>query len=124
MPQSPIAVVVEDDVDIRGLIAAVLEQIGLEVRTAPDGLRGVELVREADPVLTTLDVSMPGIDGFEAARRIRGFSDTRIMMISARATPDEQGQGIACGADAYLTKPFRPRELREQVQALLAPPAG
>ncbi|MEX0151799.1 response regulator transcription factor [Microbacterium sp. LMI1-1-1.1] len=124
MTQSNVAVVVEDDVDIRGLISAVLEQIGLEVRTAPDGLRGVELVRESDPVLTTLDVSMPGIDGFEATRRIRGFSATRIMIISARATPVEQGQGLACGADAYLTKPFRPRELRERVQELIGATAG
>ncbi len=121
MPKPTVAVVIEDDVDIRALVAAVLAQDGFTVHSAPDGLAGVELVRTVDPGLTTLDVSMPGIDGFETARRIRAFSDTRILMVSARADEAEEQQGRASGADDYLTKPFRPRELRQRVQALVGP---
>ena len=119
MPNPNVAVVIEDDADIRALIAAVLSQLGLDVRTAPDGAEGLALVRDADPAVTTLDVSMPGMDGFEAARRIREISATRILMVSARVSDAERRAGRECGADDYLTKPFRPRELRERVRALI-----
>lgn len=111
-------VVIEDDLDIRLLVTAVLESAGYVVHAAATGLDGIELVRRHDPIVTTLDVSMPGIDGFETARRIRNFSDTRILMVSARADEDEQRAGREAGADDYLTKPFRPRELRQRVAEL------
>jgi DNA-binding response OmpR family regulator len=111
-------VVIEDDLDIRLLVTAVLESAGYVVHAAAIGLDGIELVRRHDPVVTTLDVSMPGIDGFETARRIRAFSDTRILMVSARADENEQRAGREAGADDYLTKPFRPRELRQRVTDL------
>jgi len=115
-----VAVIIEDDVDIRTLISAVLEQTGLEVHAASAGLEGIELVRRLDPVITTLDVSMPGIDGFETARRIREFSDTRILMLTARADEEHARMGREAGADDYITKPFRPRELRERVAAAIS----
>ena len=77
------AVVVEDESDISALITAVLESCGYRVFSAADGLAAVELIREVDPDLTTLDVNMPGIDGLEVARRVREFSDTYIIFISA-----------------------------------------
>ncbi|PVE61977.1 response regulator transcription factor [Microbacterium testaceum] len=120
MPVSRTAVVIEDDLDIRTLVSVVLEGAGFEVHAAPTGLDGIELVRRHDPVVTTLDVSMPGIDGFETARRIRVFSSTRILMVSARADEAEQRAGREAGADDYLTKPFRPRELRQRVEELAA----
>lgn len=120
MPNPNVAVVVEDDGDIRSLIVAILEQTGFEVHSASSGFEGIELVERHDPALTTLDVSMPGIDGFETARRIRAFSKTRILMVSARADETEELAGRHAGADDYLTKPFRPRELRERVRSLIA----
>lgn len=120
MSTPAVAVVVEDDADIRSLLSAVLEQCGLAVQTAPDGLAGVELVRAHTPVITTLDVSMPGIDGFETARRIREFSDTHIFMVTARADEEHIRRGREAGADDYILKPFRPRELRARVQAIVA----
>jgi DNA-binding response OmpR family regulator len=117
---SNIAVIIEDDVDIRTLISAVLTQTGLEVHAAAAGLEGIELVRRLEPIVTTLDVSMPGIDGFETARRIRAISDTRILMVTARADDEHARRGREAGADDYITKPFRPRELRERVQAAIA----
>ena len=115
-----VAVIIEDDADIRMLIAAVLSQTGLEVHSATAGLEGIELVRRVDPIVVTLDVSMPGIDGFETARRIREFSDSRILMVTARADDEHARRGREAGADDYITKPFRPRELRERVQAAIA----
>lgn len=118
MTPSKCAVVIEDDLDIRTLIAAVLESAGFIVHTAPNGFDGIDLVRQYEPVVTTLDVSMPGIDGFETARRIRAFSETKILMLSARVEELEQHAGREAGAHDYLTKPFRPRELREHVLRL------
>lgn len=119
MSRSKVAVIIEDDADIRNLIAAVLTQAGLEVHSASAGLEGIELVRSLDPVVTTIDVSMPGIDGFETTRRIRAFSGTRILMVTARADADHARLGREAGADEYITKPFRPRELRDRVRAAM-----
>lgn len=120
MTNPNVVVVIEDDVDIRSLIIAVLEPSGFVVHPAVDGLSGIDAVRRTDPAVTTLDVSMPGLDGFETARRIRGFSSTRILMVSARVDPAEEQLAREAGADDYLTKPFRPRELRARVAALTA----
>ena len=112
------AVVIEDDPDIRGLLVEVLEQAGFETHTAGNGLDGVEQVRRYRPVLTTLDVSMPGIDGFEAAKRIRAFSGTYLIMLTARGDEIDTLMGLESGADDYMVKPFRPRELRARVDAM------
>ena len=124
MSNPRVAVIIEDDADIRLLIATVLEQTGFDVHTANDGLEGIEVVRAHRPVVTTLDVSMPGIDGFETARRIRTFSDTRIVMVTARADEEHSRRGREAGADDYITKPFRPRDLRARVAAMIEPSGG
>jgi DNA-binding response OmpR family regulator len=117
-----VAVVIEDEPDIRSLLADVLQQAGFVVHTAGTGLDGIELVREHDPVVTTLDVSMPGMDGFETAKRIRAFSHTYLVMLTARADEIDTLQGLQSGADDYITKPFRPRELRARIEAMLRRP--
>jgi two-component system OmpR family response regulator len=119
---SGVAVVIEDDTDIRVLISQVLEQAGFVVHAASSGMDGIELVREHQPVVTTLDVSMPGIDGFETAKRIREVSDTYIVMLTARADEIDTLQGLQAGADDYVTKPFRPRELRARIEAMMRRP--
>jgi two-component system OmpR family response regulator len=120
--QHRVAVVVEDDADIRNLLEAVLGQAGFTTYSAADGLAGVEAVREHQPVVTTLDISLPGIDGFEVARRIRAFSSTYIVMLTARGEEIDVLVGLEAGADDYLTKPFRPRELRARIEAMLRRP--
>lgn len=122
MEEDRIAVVIEDDADIRSLLHAVLEQAGFQVFTASNGLDGVELMRQHDPAVVTLDVSMPGMDGFETARRIRAFSDAYLVMLSARTDEIDTLQGLEAGADDYVTKPFRPRELRARIDAMLRRP--
>lgn len=117
-----VAVIIEDDADIRHLLETVLTQAGFEVIATGNGLDGVQAVRAYDPMVTTLDVSMPGIDGFEAAKRIRTFSNTYLVMLTARDEEIDTLQGLEAGADDYLTKPFRPRELRARVEAMMRRP--
>ncbi len=118
------AVIVEDDPDIRDLLDTVLTQAGFTVQTAATGHDGVEAVRRTDPLVTTLDVSLPDIDGFEVCRRIRAVSDTYVVMLTARAEEVDALTGMDAGADDYLTKPFRPRELRARIEALVTKPRG
>ncbi len=120
--ESRVAVIIEDDADIRQLLATVLEQAGFETVLTGNGVDGVAAVREHNPVVTTLDVSMPGIDGFETAKRIRAFSSTYLIMLTARAEEIDTLQGLEAGADDYVTKPFRPRELRARIEAMLRRP--
>jgi DNA-binding response OmpR family regulator len=114
-----VAVVIEDDADIRNLLEAILAQAGFTCYTAGAGLEGIAAIRQYDPILTTLDISLPGIDGFEVARQIRSFSNTYIIVLSARNEEIDTLMGLDAGADDYLTKPFRPRELRARIEAML-----
>lgn len=117
-----VAVVIEDGEDIRELLAQVLVQGGFEVHAAPDGVAGVELVREHDPIVVTIDVNMPGIDGFETARQVRAISTAYIVMITARGDEIDTLVGLQTGADDYIVKPFRPRELRARIEAMMRRP--
>ncbi|WP_104127666.1 response regulator transcription factor [Cryobacterium sp. Y57] len=121
-PEQRVAVIIEDDADIRNLLEAVLTQAGFETIAASNGLDGIAAVRAYDPIVTTLDVSMPGMDGFETAKRIRAFSPTYLVMLTARDDEIDTLQGLDAGADDYLTKPFRPRELRARIEAMLRRP--
>lgn len=116
------AVVIEDDADIRFLLEVTLGQAGFAVTSAATGREGVAAVREQQPVVTTLDISLPDYDGFEVARRIRAFSDTYILMLTGRADEIDTLMGLDAGADDYVTKPFRPREVRARVEAMLRRP--
>ncbi|MBL0888102.1 response regulator transcription factor [Myceligenerans indicum] len=114
-----VAVVVEDDDDIRALIEFTLRQAGFTVHPATTGAQGVALVRAHEPIVTTVDVALPDIDGFEVVRRLRTFSDTVVVMLTGRVAEPDTLMGLEVGADEYVTKPFRPRELRARVDALL-----
>jgi two-component system OmpR family response regulator len=116
------AVVIEDDDDIRHLLETVLSQAGFEVTARSNGYDGVEAVRAVSPTVVTLDVNMPGMDGFETAKRIRTFSDAYIVMLTALGEEIDTLQGLESGADDYVTKPFRPRELRARIEAMLRRP--
>jgi len=122
--EARMAVVIEDDADIRHLLETVLTQGGFRVITAGNGLEGLEAIRRHSPVVTTLDVNMPGMDGFETLRRIREFSETYVVMLTALDEEVDTLHGLEGGADDYITKPFRPRELRARIEALLRRPRG
>ncbi|QEW02116.1 response regulator transcription factor [Microbacterium lushaniae] len=116
------AVIVEDDPDIRHLLVEVLESAGFSTVSVGNGIDGVRAVIAYQPLITTLDVNMPGIDGFEAARRIRAQSDTYIIMLTGLEDEADVVLGLGAGADEYIVKPFRPRELRARIEALLRRP--
>ncbi|MFC4243668.1 response regulator transcription factor [Gryllotalpicola reticulitermitis] len=109
------AVVIEDDEGIRSLICDVLKHAGLRVVPTTNGIDGITAVREHDPAVVTVDLRMPGIDGIETTKRIRATSSALIVVLSARVTDADEFESLAAGADAYISKPFRPRELRARV---------
>lgn len=116
------AVIIEDDPDVRDLIDIVLTQSGFRTILAEDGFEGVDAVRAHNPLITTLDVNMPGMDGFAVAKRLREFSNTYLIFITALADEIDVVQGFEAGADDYLVKPFRPRELRARADSMLRRP--
>jgi DNA-binding response OmpR family regulator len=117
-----VALVVEDDDDVRGLLEDVLRHAGFEVRSAATGQAGAELARSEHPTVVTLDVGLPDIDGFEVLRRIRAGSDAYVVMLTASDEESDALFALQSGADDYLTKPFRPRELRARIGAMLRRP--
>lgn len=118
----PVAVVIDDDPEIRGVHRQLLEQLGFEVVITTNAHDGIAAVREFSPTVTFLDVTMPGMDGFAATARIRAESSTYVVMVSALADEIDVVQGLAAGADDYVVKPFRPRELRARVEAMMRRP--
>lgn len=117
-----VAVVIEDDDDVRGLLDAVLCQAGFEVHSAATGGHGVDLARARRANVITLDVGLPDIDGYEVLRRIRQFSDAYVVMLSGRDEELDTVMALQGGADDYLVKPFRPRELRARISAMMRRP--
>ena len=114
--------VVDDEQALAELVGSYLERDGFDVTLAGDGERAVELARELDPAVIVLDLMLPGLDGIEACRRIREFSDAYIVMLTARADESDKLVGLSTGADDYVTKPFSPAELVARVRAMLRRP--
>jgi DNA-binding response OmpR family regulator len=120
---SPIRVlVVDDEPPIVELLTGYLAREGYAVASVGDGLAAVDLVREQSPDVVILDVMLPGLDGVEACRRIRAFSDAYVLMLTARGEEVDRIVGLTVGADDYLVKPFSPREVVARVKALLRRP--
>ncbi|MFF1382183.1 response regulator transcription factor [Arthrobacter sp. NPDC058288] len=117
-----VAVVIEDDDDMRNLLQAVLLQAGFEVHSATSGREGVEVVRDKHANIVTLDIGLPDIDGFEVLRRIRQFSNAYVMMLTGRTEEPDLLTALHAGADDYITKPFRPREVRARIGAMMRRP--
>jgi DNA-binding response OmpR family regulator len=111
--------VIDDDDDIRGLVAELLQRAGLEVEQAGDGRAGLRAFHQSSPDLVLLDVSMPELDGWQTLERIRDLSDVPVMMLTARGAELERVRGLQAGADDYMVKPFGRQELVARVQALL-----
>jgi CheY-like chemotaxis protein len=122
MTRRPLALIADDDADILWLISLTLERDGYEVVTAKDGLAALESAFHRVPHLVVLDLMMPGIDGCEVTRRLRAEEATRdvpIMIVTAFAEESQAAKALAAGADAYLRKPFSPRELLAKTASLL-----
>jgi DNA-binding response OmpR family regulator len=120
--QRPTALVVEDEANIRELVALHLKLEQVESTEAADGIAALELARTRTFDLIVLDLMLPGLDGVTLCRAIRRDSanrDTPILMLTARRDEADKVLGLDSGADDYLTKPFGVRELMARVRALL-----
>ena len=111
--------IIEDDPHTTELVRLYLSHDGHEVLSACTGLEGLAKARAADPDLVVLDLMLPGLDGLEICRELRAESDVPIVMLTARVEEEDMLAGLGFGADDYVTKPFRPRELAARVQAVL-----
>src|SRR6266508_2478525 len=116
--------VVDDEPAIVRLVRTKLQADGYAVITADRGEKALEILEDERPDLVVLDLMMPGIDGFETLRRIRGGSQVPVIMLTARAGDADRLKGFQGGADDYLTKPFNPDELAARVAAVLRRTAG
>ncbi|HEV2093028.1 MAG TPA: response regulator, partial [Rubrobacter sp.] len=117
---------VEDDPAVRDVVEHALVREGMETRTFGDGESALEHLRSAEPYdLVILDVMLPGMDGVSVCRELRGgqagpaLVDVPIIMLTARDDETSVVVGLEVGADDYVTKPFRPRELVSRVRAHL-----
>jgi len=117
--------VVDDDLELLGLVAFALRQAGYLAIEAPDGRAGLEAWERERPDLVVLDVNMPRLSGFDVLREIRRRgADTPVMMLTVRSDEEDQVGALDLGADDYLTKPFSPRTLLARVRALLRRSGG
>jgi two-component system OmpR family response regulator len=116
----PRLLVVDDEPNILELLAATLRFSGFEVASAPDGYAALATARTFDPDLVVLDVMMPGIDGFEVARRLRSAGNRPpVLFLSARDGDDDKVTGFTIGGDDYVTKPFSLEEVVARIRSIL-----
>jgi two-component system alkaline phosphatase synthesis response regulator PhoP len=123
----PRILVVDDDIKIVRLVRAYLEQAGYQVLTAHDGNAAMLLIRQERPDLVVLDLMMPGRDGWDVTRIVRGdqaLAATPLIMLTARVEDTDKILGLELGADDYITKPFNPREVVARVRAVLRRTTG
>jgi DNA-binding response OmpR family regulator len=121
----PSALVVDDDPDIRGVVEYMLEQVGFEVEVEADGEAGFVRARDMRPNVVLLDWMMPGMTGVEVCMALRTHVEldaTAVILLTAKAQESDVQLGFAAGADEYIVKPFSPRQMVAQVQAVLERP--
>jgi two-component system alkaline phosphatase synthesis response regulator PhoP len=111
--------VVDDEERLVSLLEAYLSQAGFRVITAGDGAQALQVAERQPPDLIVLDVMMPEMDGYEFMRLYRRERDVPIILLTAKVEPEDRIVGLELGADDYLTKPFRPRELLARIRAIL-----
>ena len=119
MVKKPVILVVDDEPPIVRLVRLKLEGDGFAVHTAHRGEDALALLEDEPIDLVVLDVTMPGMDGFETLRRIRAHANVPVIMLTARTLDGDKLRGLTSGADDYLTKPFNPDELTARIVAVL-----
>jgi DNA-binding response OmpR family regulator len=126
MSGRPRVLVVEDDVDIAGVLRRSLDKEGYDVRIAGDGESALDEAGMFEPDAVVLDLGLPKLDGVEVCRRLRADGDVPILILTARDAVDARVEGLDSGADDYLVKPFERDELLARMRALLRrrPPRG
>ncbi|MGH8949372.1 MAG: response regulator transcription factor [Acidimicrobiia bacterium] len=120
----PKVLVVDDEMKIARLVRDYLTEAGFDVALASTGPAAVAAVRSDRPDLVVLDLGLPGMDGYDVTRAIRGQSAIPIIMLTARSEETDRIVGLELGADDYVVKPFSPRELVARVKAVLRRTGG
>ncbi|MBV0933679.1 response regulator transcription factor [Marinobacterium weihaiense] len=118
----PHVLVVDDEPNILLSLEFLMQQAGFSVATAPDAEQALALINQHCPDLLLLDISLPGMSGFDLLERLRADAATRqlpVVMLTAHGRDVEKEKGMALGASDYVTKPFSTRELVSRVQQLL-----
>ncbi|HYM42542.1 MAG TPA: response regulator [Steroidobacteraceae bacterium] len=119
MNDRPHLLIVDDDREIRGLLAQYLEKHEFRTTAVPDGREMRRVLERSHVDLLVLDVMLPGEDGLSLCRELRGRSQLPIIMLTARGEDVDRIVGLELGADDYLAKPFNPRELLGRIKAVL-----
>ncbi len=119
MPRQPHILIVDDDREIRSLVAQFLKKHGYRVTPAADGREMMGLMEKGRFDLVVLDLMLPGEDGLSLCRRVRAASALPIIMLTAMGEETDRIIGLEMGADDYLPKPFNPRELLARIKAVL-----
>lgn len=114
--------VIDDDVEMCGMLAEYLQSQGLNVETVHNGEDGLKRALSGDHSLIVLDIMLPGIQGIEVLRSLRSHSNARVLLLSARGDEVDRIVGLEVGADDYVAKPFSPRELLARIRAILRRP--
>ncbi len=117
--KAKLVLVVDDEPRMVSFMRLNLELEGMRVSTATNGREAVDHVREEMPDVVLLDVMMPVMDGFEALRRIRQFSQVPVLILTAKDEEEDRVRGLELGADDYIGKPFSHRELVSRIRAVL-----
>ncbi|GHE39648.1 response regulator transcription factor [Streptomyces capitiformicae] len=118
-PRIPRILVVDDDPTVAEVVAGYLDRAGYVVDRADDGPTALTRAAAHWPDLVVLDLMLPGMDGLEVCRRMRGRGPVPVIMLTARGDEDDRILGLEVGADDYVTKPFSPRELVLRVESVL-----
>lgn len=117
--------VIDDEPDVRWLLRLSLERVGHEVLLAEDGLRGVAMAQKQRPDAIVLDLMMPVMDGYgvlQALEKDERTARVPVVVLTAKAIPEEEDRVTAAGAVRFLTKPFDPSDLARELEALLVEP--
>jgi DNA-binding response OmpR family regulator len=117
--------IVDDDFDTLHMVGKMLERHGFKILAANNGEKAIQMAQSNSPDLILLDVMMPGMDGYEVTRELRGLENTAfipIILFTAKAQVDDKLEGFEAGADDYLTKPTHPAELIARVNTILTRP--
>ena len=118
----PHVLVIEDSASVRRLIEVCLRVLDVSITSASDGTTGIAAIKEHLPDVVVLDIGLPGLDGWEVLTQLRTDPTTaelKVLVLTAHAQPEMADRAAKGGADAFMTKPFRPFDLREQVEKLI-----
>ena len=123
MPKKTIFIADDEPYVIRSL-SFVLQREGYHVESASDGQEALAKIETLKPELVFLDLMLPRLDGFEVCRRIKNRSDLHsiyVIILTARGQQEDQQKGLGAGADAFMTKPFSPKEIIEMLREVFGP---